>query len=54
MIINTILTNIQKPILTTILTSISDNDPSPTADKALLEDGFYILMENGYGILIKT
>ena len=38
----------------TINGSIGDSGPAPTEDKLLLEDGAYLLLEDGGDILIKT
>lgn len=33
---------------------VIDNDPTPTQDGLLCEDNFYLLLEDGGKILIKT
>ena len=54
MVINGINTDLKSFILKTINGAITDNDPTPAQDSLLLENSFYLLLEDGGKILIKT
>ena len=48
------LTTINSFLLVSINGTVIDNDPTPSQDALLCEDGFYLLLEDGGKILIKT
>jgi len=54
MVVDGINTDLKSFILGTINGDIIDNDPAPSEDALLLENSFYLLLEDGGKILIKT